>query len=156
MATTIWNDIYNDYLAGGKAWATIGAQLHPGFLALVENSTFARKNALDIGCGTGSYLRHLREKGFAVTGLDSSETAIKMTRELLHDQGLFTVADMYEYDYPADTYDLIISHCTAPRQEAAGDCAPHANKLGAAAGRKHLHLTPKQRGQKTLDHDERT
>ncbi len=112
MATTIWNDIYNDYLAGGKAWASIGAGLHPHFLALIRNSTFPRKNALDIGCGTGSYLRHLRENGFEVTGLDSSETAIRMTRELLHDQGSLVVADMYDYPYPADCYDLIVSHCT--------------------------------------------
>lgn len=109
---TIWNNIYNDYLAGGKAWASINDDLHPVFLDFVEHTVFAQKNALDIGCGTGKYLDYLLKAGFNVTGIDSSETAIKMTGELLNGQGHFFVADMYEYQYPSDTYDFIISHCT--------------------------------------------
>jgi len=112
MPTTIWNDIYKSYLAGGKAWASINDELHPDFLSFIKNSTFSQKTALDIGCGTGKYLHHLLNAGFEVTGLDSSEAAIKMTRKLLNDQGRFIVADMYEYEYPDNTYDLIISHCT--------------------------------------------
>ena len=112
MKTTVWDNIYNDFLEGGKAWASINDELHPEFLSLIENSTFPHKNALDIGCGTGKYLKYLLDAGFNVTGIDSSETAIKMTGELLHDQGSFIVADMYEYEYTVNTYDLIISHCT--------------------------------------------
>ena len=112
MAKTIWNDIYNDYLMGGKAWASINDELHPEFISFIGNSAFSHKTALDIGCGTGKYLKYLFDAGFNVTGVDSSETAIKMTGELLNGHGRFIVADMYEYEYPINTYDFIISHCT--------------------------------------------
>ena len=51
-------------------------------------------------------------KGFKIAGLDSSDCAVKMTQDLLEGQGKIILADMYEYQYPADTYDLIISHAT--------------------------------------------
>ncbi len=39
------------------------------------------KNVLDIGCGTGQNCIWLAKKGFKVTGIDFSPTAIKMARE---------------------------------------------------------------------------
>ncbi len=112
MSETVWDNIYKEYLAGGPAWATLTDDMHIGFLTFIEESTFPVKFALDIGCGQGKYLKYLQEKGFKTTGLDSSESAIKMTNDLLHNQGEFIIADMYKYQYPVSTYDLIISHAT--------------------------------------------
>lgn len=109
---TIWDHIYQEYLAGGPAWATLKEDLHPGFLSFMAQTAFPIKVALDIGCGTGKYLKYLQIQGFRTAGLDSSATAIAMARQLLDNQGEYLVADMYEYQYPKSTYDLIISHAT--------------------------------------------
>lgn len=112
MPGTVWDNIYKTYLAGGPAWATLQDDLHPCFVSFIEKSAFPHKHALDIGCGAGKYLKYLQLKGFRTSGLDSSESAVEMTKDLLGDQGKIILADMYEYQYPSNTYDLIISHAT--------------------------------------------
>jgi SAM-dependent methyltransferase len=106
---TIWDTIYKNYRNGGPAWASLKEGLHPDFVDFVAHANFEIKNALDIGCGEGKYLFFLQNLGFQVTGLDSSPTAIAMAREAVKNSGNFIVADMFEYPYPLDTYDLVIS-----------------------------------------------
>jgi SAM-dependent methyltransferase len=108
-AETIWDNIYKGYLAGGPAWASLNDELHPEFLSFMDRTIFPVKYALDIGCGSGKYLKYLQQQGFRVAGLDSSESAISMARELLNNQGELIMADMYEYSYPKNTFDLILS-----------------------------------------------
>jgi 2-polyprenyl-3-methyl-5-hydroxy-6-metoxy-1,4-benzoquinol methylase len=107
---TIWDKIYKDYQSGGPAWATLKDNLHPSFIEFIEQTDFEIKNALDIGCGDGKYLLFLRQKGFSITGLDSSPTAISMAMKDTGQPGQFIVADMYDYSYQTNTYDLVISH----------------------------------------------
>lgn len=112
MSETVWDNIYKKYLAGGEAWASLKDDIHPCFLSFIEKSTFPIKQALDIGCGQGKYLKHLQLQGFQTSGLDSSESAVAMTKDLLEGQGQIILADMYGYQYPENTYDLIVSHAT--------------------------------------------
>jgi SAM-dependent methyltransferase len=112
MSKTVWDNIYREYLAGGEAWASLKDDIHPVFLSLMEKSTFPVKRALDIGCGQGKYLKYLQMKGFQTSGLDSSESAIVMTKDLLESQENIILTDMYKYQYPLNAYDLIISHAT--------------------------------------------
>ena len=107
---TIWDTIYKNYQSGGLAWASLKEGLHPAFIEFVEHANFEIKSALDIGCGDGKYLLFLQKAGFQVTGLDSSPTAISMAREAMKNSGHFIVADMFEYSYPPNAYDLVISH----------------------------------------------
>jgi SAM-dependent methyltransferase len=80
---TIWDNIYKNYQQGGEAWATISEDIHPLFKQLLSESDFAIKQALDIGCGTGKYLKILQAGGFKTDGIDSSETAVEMTKKEL-------------------------------------------------------------------------
>jgi SAM-dependent methyltransferase len=107
---TIWDAIYKNYQNGGPAWASIKEGLHPSFVEFMEQANFEIKNALDIGCGNGKYLLFLNKMGFRITGIDSSPTAISMSKEATKNSGHFIVADMYDYSYPANTFDLVISH----------------------------------------------
>jgi len=110
---TIWNKIYNDYQKGGKAWATLSEGIHPLFKSLLMKSRFDHKHALDIGCGTGKYAVFLKKKGFAVDGIDSSDTAIRMTKKALgKNVGRILKSDMFRFRIPKDKYDLIISVAT--------------------------------------------
>ena len=67
------------------------------------------KTVLDIGCGNGKYLVFLKSLGFKTDGIDSSPTAVEMTKEALNDDSNVLLTDMYEYDFPKEQYDLVIS-----------------------------------------------
>lgn len=112
MAETVWDNIYREYLAGGLAWASLRDDIHPSFISFIQESNFPTQYALDIGCGTGKYLKYLQLNGFQTVGLDSSETAITMSRDILANQGELILADMYEYHYPQNTFGLVLSHAT--------------------------------------------
>lgn len=110
--TTIWDKIYKNYQKGGQAWATLQEEILPEFVEFVKNNNFGEKSALDIGCGTGKYLVYLKKLGFTVCGIDSSETAIEMTKKSLGENADLSVASMFEYEIPENTYDLIFSIST--------------------------------------------
>jgi len=108
---TTWDGIYKNYQKGGDAWATLQEELLPSLIDFVGKSEFDRKVVLDIGCGTGKYLVYLKEMGFEVEGIDSSETAVEMTKKILNEEGVFC-ANMFEYDIAKDRYDFIVSIST--------------------------------------------
>lgn len=109
---TTWDDIYKDYQKGGEAWATLSENIDKKFQEFVQNDDFQKRSAFDIGCGTGKYLKYLKEIGFEVAGIDSSATAIEMTKDLLGDGTDVKVANMFEFDIPKDKYDLFLSIST--------------------------------------------
>jgi len=107
---TTWDKIYRDYQNGGEAWATLSQGIHPMFKQFVNKSKFQVKCAFDIGCGTGKYAHYLLNHSFKVDGLDSSPTAVKMTKQLLGPQaGDFKTANMYKFKLTPNKYDLVIS-----------------------------------------------
>jgi SAM-dependent methyltransferase len=109
---TIWDKIYKDYQKGGEAWATLREGLLPRFINFIENNKFSNKNALDIGCGTGKYLVYLKKLGFQVLGIDSSETAIEMTRNIIGDASKLECVNMFEYEIPENKLDFVFSIST--------------------------------------------
>ncbi|MBD3311746.1 MAG: methyltransferase domain-containing protein [Candidatus Magasanikbacteria bacterium] len=109
---TIWDKIYKDYQKGGEAWATLSEEIHPVFKKFLNKTNFDIKHVLDIGCGTGKYLKFLQAGGFKTDGIDSSETAVQMSKRLLGSDSNIIHANMFEFDIPKNTYDLIISIST--------------------------------------------
>jgi SAM-dependent methyltransferase len=109
---TIWDNIYKNFQNGGEAWASLSEDIHPLFKQFLEHSEFILKYALDIGCGTGKYLKLLRAGGFKTDGIDSSQTAVEMTKKELGSGSEIVCADMFGYDIPRDRYDLILSVST--------------------------------------------
>lgn len=73
------------------------------------------KNALDLGCGSGTTAFFLAKEGLRVTGIDISETAIELAKELSSKQNLnidFLVADVLHLEKMNQRFDLIYdSHC---------------------------------------------
>ena len=71
--------------------------------------------AVDVGCGTGTTAFMLAQMGMDVTGVDISETAIEMGRDLASQQNLkinFVNADVLELDKLEQKFDFIYdSHC---------------------------------------------
>ncbi|MFQ6124476.1 MAG: class I SAM-dependent methyltransferase [Candidatus Heimdallarchaeota archaeon] len=106
---TIWDEIYKEYKRVGKAWASLGEEIHPLFKEFLKNSDFKLKSVFDIGCGDGRYLKLLELSGFKIAGIDSSKTAIDMAKVILDNKLAVRVADMYLCKIPKEKYDLIIS-----------------------------------------------
>ncbi|MCU0680177.1 MAG: class I SAM-dependent methyltransferase [Planctomycetes bacterium] len=109
---TIWDNIYKNYQQGGPAWATLQEGLLPQFIHFIKSNNFRIKSALDIGCGTGKYLVYLKKMDFKIAGIDSSETAIEMSKELLGSSNFLHCLDMFDFQIMPNTYDLIISIST--------------------------------------------
>src|SRR3989344_5487524 len=101
---TIWDDIYKNYQKGGEAWATLSEEIHPLFKQFLSQSNFEFKHALDIGCGTGKYLK---SDGFITDGIDSSKSAVEMTKKILNDDSMIVRANMFEFEIPKNRYDLV-------------------------------------------------
>ena len=109
---TIWDDIYKNYQKGGEAWATLSEGIHPLFKQFLNQSKFEIRHVLDIGCGTGEYLKILQTGGFKTDGIDSSETAVEMTKKVLGDDSLVACVNMFDFEIPNGKYDLVISIST--------------------------------------------
>jgi len=109
---TIWDNIYKNYKKGGKAWATLSEEIHPLFRQFLDQSNFELKHVLDIGCGTGKYLKILQSNGFETDGIDSSKTAVDMTKKTLGNNSIILQQSMFDFDIPKNKYDLIISIST--------------------------------------------
>src|SRR4030042_5551298 len=109
---TIWDNIYKQFQHGGKAWASLSKGIDPRFIAFIKKEKFPIKQALDIGCGTGKYIVFLEKSGFAVDGIDSSPTAVKITQKNISSKSHAEVADMFTFCYLKEKYDLILSIAT--------------------------------------------
>lgn len=107
-----WDSIYQNYQQGGDAWASLSKGINQRFIDFIKESEFAQKKALDIGCGTGKYLSFLENLGFVVDGIDSSPTAVEMTKKVASQDSHIQQADMYDFSYPQNEYGLILSVAT--------------------------------------------
>ncbi len=81
-------------------------------------SITTNKSALDLGCGTGTTAFPMAKAGFKTTGIDISETALEMGRELAKQQNLqvnFISGDVLNLSSLNEKFDLIydshLLHC---------------------------------------------
>ena len=66
-------------------------------VSLVENEKIKPCKTIEFGCGAGNYAVYLASKGFTVTAIDSSPTAIKIAKENARKKGVhcdFIIADV--------------------------------------------------------------
>ncbi len=77
---------------------------------IVKNEKIKPCKAIELGCGTGNYVIYLSKMGFDVTGIDFSETAIKIAKNSAEKKGVrcnFIVADVLgDMAEIQDTYDF--------------------------------------------------
>jgi len=117
-----WDKIYQAKNKGGQTWQKMRdgitpfcflEGIRPEFRKFAEKTKFSQKQVLDIGCGQGRYLIYLAELGFKTDGVDSSPTAVKMTKKALGKKAdRIWRADMFKMKIPKNKYDLIISIST--------------------------------------------
>jgi len=101
-------DIYNKLSPEEIPW---NIETPPDILVeLVESGTVKPCKAVDLGCGIGHYAFYLARRGFDVTGIDISPTAINLAKEKAEKERItckFIVADVLgNLDEVKDTYDF--------------------------------------------------
>jgi SAM-dependent methyltransferase len=67
---------------------------------------WAQGRVLDVGCGPGRHLLWLQEKGFTVTGIDVSPTAVEVAR--LRGARDCRVMDVKNLEFPAGSFETVI------------------------------------------------
>lgn len=86
-----------------RALRQIGLKLHP----VTEGMT-----VLDVGCGTGTTLQLYQKAGCIVSGIDSSQSMLKIAKEKLNSQTELLLGNASEMQYPDDTFGLVIGMLT--------------------------------------------
>ena len=74
----IWEKYYRETPLEKIPWQKTQADY---FTKLIDSNRIKPGTALDLGCGTGVKSIYLAQKGFKVTGIDISETAIKIAKK---------------------------------------------------------------------------
>ncbi len=116
--TLIDNDLYNTlgerwYTAFDDPVAVLRAESRvkaPWVIQKIKSHfpQFPSLSHLDVGCGAGFLSNHLAEQGLQVTGLDMSETSLKIAG--LHDatQSVrYVQGDAYQLPFPNETFDVV-------------------------------------------------
>ncbi|MCL5999186.1 MAG: class I SAM-dependent methyltransferase [Chloroflexi bacterium] len=90
-------------------WAGFATQVAPRILEFYERTPLGGQNTsvLDLCCGTGQLARHFLDKGYRVTGVDSSEGMLNYARENVADG----VADGRAKFIQADAAGFTLDEC---------------------------------------------
>lgn len=112
-----------DYRYGNADLTWSNHYLWPVLRRMVAERTWPERRAFEIGCGNGSIANLLSTLGFAVTGIDPSESGIAVAR-VAYPHLRVAVGDAY--DDLADQYGTfplvvsleVIEHCFYPRRFA--------------------------------------
>jgi SAM-dependent methyltransferase len=88
-------------------WALSEDQQTPAYEAALARVELRPGDlVLDVGCGVGSFLRLVAERGGRPFGLDASEALLELARRRVPDADL-RVGDMEALPYDDDTFDLV-------------------------------------------------
>ena len=94
-------------MAWTDAWALNEEQQVPTYAATIERvGLAARDRVLDVGCGTGVFLRMCADRGAVVAGLDGSDAMIARARARVPEADL-RVADLQTLPFGDDAFDLV-------------------------------------------------
>jgi len=83
----------------------------PSQVAELASHKGKTRNAIDLGCGTGTHSIYLGQQGFAVVGIDTSPTAIRKAQEKASQAGVkpeFIVHDVTRLDFIRGPFDIAL------------------------------------------------
>src|ERR671936_545 len=88
-------------------WALSEDQQVPAYEEALRHVSLERGDSvLDIGCGVGTFLRVVADRGAEPHGIDASEALIALAHTRLPDADL-RVGDMEDLPYPDAAFDLV-------------------------------------------------
>ncbi len=89
------------------AWAATEEQQLPTYRAAIERAGIAGgTRVLEVGCGSGVFLRAAADRGAVVTGIDASEALVELARARVPEAEV-VVGDLQDLPYADDTFDVV-------------------------------------------------
>jgi SAM-dependent methyltransferase len=89
------------------AWAETEEQQLPTYdAALARLDVGPGRRVLEVGCGSGVFLRAAADRGAAVTGLDSSEGLVELARRRVPEAEI-VVGDLQALPFGTDSFDVV-------------------------------------------------
>lgn len=117
-------DFEQRYQTGNLPWDTGSRDKH--LEQVINEHGIPPCSVLELGAGTGSDAVWLAEKGFRVTAVDASSTAVDMARRKASGSGVnitFVLADVLKDDIPSGPFDFVFDrgcfHIFDPPEERA-------------------------------------
>jgi SAM-dependent methyltransferase len=90
-----------------RDWAEIEEQQAPTYEEAIRRAGVARGQAvLELGCGSGVFLRMAADRGARVSGLDAAESLLEIASERVPEADL-RVGDLQFLPYEDDSFDLV-------------------------------------------------
>ena len=103
-----WEQIYRNYPLNELGWEL--GKPRPILREYVEKGLIKKGKALDICCGAGTNTVYLAEKGFDVTGIDISPTAIEYAKKKAAEAKVhvtFSVQNFLELPFDDEEFDFV-------------------------------------------------
>jgi SAM-dependent methyltransferase len=93
--------------ARARDWAATEEQQLPTYEAAIRRVGISPgQRVLDVGCGSGVFLRAAADRGARVTGLDASEALVEIARERTPEADV-RVGDMESLPFPDHAFDVV-------------------------------------------------
>ena len=119
--SVLWsNEVYNE-CAQADQWA-----------AITRNLPETRGHVLDLGCGTGRLSLPLGELFARYTGVDLDTMVAEARRRQPDFKGEYVAAKAQEYDFPPDTFDLVLSMACLSSACRADEMPDMARRVAAS------------------------
>jgi SAM-dependent methyltransferase len=93
--------------ARARDWAATEEQQQPTYEAAIRHVGIASgQRVLDVGCGSGAFLRAAADRGARVSGLDASAALVEIARERTPEADV-RVGDMESLPFGDDAFDVV-------------------------------------------------
>jgi 2-polyprenyl-3-methyl-5-hydroxy-6-metoxy-1,4-benzoquinol methylase len=101
-------EFFEKIWSNADLWATRIERLNRMFERIGVPLLRAGGRAFEIGCGEGDFLRHLKERGLEVEGIETSNRLVEHCRKRL---GLnVNKGTVRDFSVPPDSYDLVLAY----------------------------------------------
>ena len=124
-------------------WAVVEDAQMPTYETAIEHLGIGEGQlVLDLGCGTGAFLRAAADRGAQVAGIDAADGLLAVARERVP-EAVLLAGDMQELPFPDDTFDVVTGFSslffaddmTRALSEARRVCTPGGTVLAQVFGR---------------------
>lgn len=116
------SEVFEDYVAFHEGVGTRLNENHKAFFKHFPSNV--RGRLLDVGCGDGRFLRHAKEQGFEVWGIDFDKKSVENVKKNLGIDTVFAMSleEFYEYakekglKFDVITFFEVLEHQDKPRE----------------------------------------
>jgi 2-polyprenyl-3-methyl-5-hydroxy-6-metoxy-1,4-benzoquinol methylase len=116
------SEVFEDYVAFHEGVGTRLGEYHKAFFKYFPSNV--RGRLLDVGCGDGRFLRHAKEQGFEIWGIDFDKKSVENVKRNLGIDTVFAMSleEFYEYakeknlKFDVITFFEVLEHQDKPRE----------------------------------------